>query len=580
MPRPNARTWLLALAVALTAALAACNGGITISLGGSTTPAGTTPASTTPGASATSSAPPGTTAAAPSPLKNVKKGWRVETVYQSPLVNPSSLAVDGSGTLLVVSLGTGDILSLNPDRSFSPYADTSSLAGIFCIGYQAAKQRLLILDENGNLYGASGGQLTKLRSGLFATTISVAPDGSFYGGLAVQGSSITRYDAEGKAMETVVKNVDGCYQVLLDAAADTLYYSETYAGRISAVDLSDGSVRVLTTGAGIPGTYEPIPLGLDGDGTLYYFTGNQGLNRYENGTFRKIMDSPSGTGNMVWSPDFNAFLVANQAGSNLIAIDPAAASWEFLTPYLNAWGIVERGDGTVLIAENVISKVTADGLEPFVTDLPTPCYHLTRDGEGNIYAGTIDGRLWRIHEDGSYEPWASGFTDWFIVSLSYDAKNDALVAVAGNHETSRAEVWRVPLADPSAPVKLADFSGVRVTPHLPTATADEDGTIYILERQRNVVYRISDGATEPQAFIENVLENEAITVPGLAYSRAANGLVVSTIQTYDLWPLDTRKKQVLAENNGGVDNFAVSEGPGGDLVLMTSGRVLRLVPDG
>ena len=586
MPRQNARIWPLALVAALTAAVSACSGAITVDLGGMTAsptlppPSGTAtgPASSTTTAAVTTTAE--ATVKTRSPLKNIKPGWHVETVFQNPLVVPSFLTVDGDGTLLVVSMGTGQVLSLNADRTFTPYIDTSSLSNIFAIGYQAARQRLLIIDDRGNLYATSGGALTKLRSGLLATTMAVAPDGSFYAGQAVPGASISHYDADGKAMATVVKNVNGCYGVTLDAATRTLYYSETYAGRISAVNLDDNTGRVLGEGVGIPGTYEPIPLGLDGNGALYYFTGNQGLHRYENGAFRKLMDSRSGTGNMVWAPDFNAFIVCNGAGSNLIAIDPEKASWEFLTPYANAWSIVERDDGTALIADEVISKVTEDGLVPFVTDLPMPTYHVARDGAGNIYAGTIDGRLWRIHDDGTYEPWADGFTQWAIVSLFYDSKNDAMVAVAGNHLTSQADIWRVPLAAPDAPVKVTGFNGVMVRPHLPAATADNNGNIYVIERQRNVIYRIPDGATEAQVFIQNALENEAITVPGLAYSRVLDGLIVSTIQTYDLWPLDTLNKQLLAENNGGVDNFAVSEGPAGDLVLMTSGRVLRLVPDG
>ena len=65
--------------------------------------------------------------------------------------------------------------------------------------------------------------------------------------------------------------------------------------------------------------------------------------------------------------------MGNAAGSNIIAYDPVTVAARNLTPYVNAWGIVETDDGTVLIAEDEIFRVDENGLSPFVVDLPAPC---------------------------------------------------------------------------------------------------------------------------------------------------------------------------------------------------------------
>lgn len=520
-------------------------------------------------------------------VQGLPEGWDQEVIYDHPLIYPSYLTIDGEGNVLVASRGNGKILRMGPGGGLSTFADVSELAEVFTLGYQPGSDRVIMTTMMTGLYALSDGELSTLQMwGVMANALAIDPDDdSFYSCSGAQGASIIHFDADGDPLETIVEGTDGCFQIVLDPTSDRLFYSETFPGRITALDLVDGTSEVLIEGVGIPGTREPIGLSLDADGVLHSFPNAHGLFRYEDGFFELVTESIAGAGALLWSSAHDAFLVANGVGANVIAYDPATRTAEHLTPYINAIAIVGTGDDTVLVCDGHyfggrVLSVDGSGFSPFTEDLGTNCQHLERDGRGTVYAGMAEGSIWTIGNDGSASPWFDEVSGLPIVSLQYDPHNDALVAITGDDDRSTAEVWRIPIDDPEAREKVLDLADVRVTPALPAGAVDGSGNIYVLERRANVIHRIANGDTTATVFATSVLENEAITVPKIEYLSKENALLVSTISTYDLWPLDGPERSVFARNSGAVDNFAISEEPDGSIIAIHSGQVFRFVHSG
>ena len=519
-------------------------------------------------------------------VQDLPDGWDQEVIYDHPIVYPSTLTIDGDGSVLVASRGNGKILRMAPDGTLTTIADVSGLPEVSALAHQPGHARVLLTTMMTGLYALSNGELSRLQPwGVMANSLSVDPsNGSFYGCSMSRApdAGIVYFDADGNIIDRIVDTTDGCFQTALDADNGMLYYSETFPGTITAVDLSDGSKEVIAEGIGIPGTYEPIGVALDGNGVLHSFPNAHGLFRYEDGSFELVMESIAGAGMIVWSPDHDAFLVANGVGSNIIAYDPEVRTATHLTPYVNAIAITGTTSGTVLVCDGNylgghVLSVDAAGMHPFTEDLGNNCRHLERDGHGTVRAGMTDGSIWTIGEDGSASVWLGSVSGLPITCLQYDAKNDALVAVMGDNDRSVAEFWRIPVDTPGHREKVTELTGVGVDRMLTTCAVDGDGNIYVLDRQKNVIHLVADGEDGATVFADSVLESEAITVPRMEYLSTEDALLVSTIDTYDLWPLDGSGRSVFARNAGGVDNFAISEGPDGDILAVHSGRVFRLI---
>lgn len=487
--------------------------------------------------------------------------------------------------MLIYDSALKKIVKLFGDGQLSEYADLSSMPEApTAITYQPNLGRLLIFDNTRKVYIYSGGQLTFLKQldyDVNVVAVNTIND-SFYTGAQHQGVPINHYDKDGEFLSTIASNVQGCFQIAVSTSKNRLYYSETYVGQVIEVDLSSNSSAIIAQNVGISGTPEPISVGLDGSDNFYYFTANQGLNKYEDGNFTKLMNSIAGVGQIIWSPVYSAFLVANGVGANIISYNPVTMAAEHKTLYVNAVSIVEMDDGTVLVADGnyfgkFINKVDGSGFTPFTVEMQNSCFALERGPDGYIYAGLDDGSIWKINADGSVTAWATGYTTDPVVSLHYDSKNNAMISVTGNYNTSTAAVWRISQSNPSEVTKVTELSDVLISEALPAGAVDNSGNIYLLERQENIIYQIADGANTATVFISSALDNEAITVPRMEYISRENALVVSTIEDYQLWPIDNPVKSTFAINNGAVDNFAINETKYGNLIAIHSGQVFRLV---
>lgn len=512
-------------------------------------------------------------------LRDIKDGWYQETVYEHGMVYGGSMCIDGNGDLLFYDPGLERITKLDATKAFSVFSDLSFLNdSIRCLIYQPASDRVVFTTGQGDFYVQTAEGFEKASGvSINADQLAVDPaDDSFYG---ITQTSVTKYTKDGIVTETVTSGIQGGNELIYIPQDGMLYYSSAEAGKIFSLDPSTGESVELEQGVGIPGTYEPIALGCDDKGKLYYFTVVQGLYRWESGGFIKIMDSASGAGKIVWSPIFEAFLCANGVGANIISYDPVAEDSAFLTKYINTLAVVETAAGTILIAKDQgLYSVDESGVKPFITTLPSACEVLERDGAGNIYAGLNNGVIITINMDGTTQEWLKNPTEGPVASISYDATDQSLIVIHTQHGFSTAEIRRVPIADPEANTLMTTMENVEVRPGQPTATVDDAGNIYIMERNANAIYRIVQGTNTPVKWAQNVLDSDAISHPRMEYSPTDKALIVAKINDYDAWSTSDATMHFFAENNSGVDNFGINQSLNSGLVMVHSGRVFRVKP--
>ena len=208
---------------------------------------------------------------------------------------------------------------------------------------------------------------------------------------------------------------------------------------------------------------------------------------------------------------------------------------------------------------------------------------MARDVHGNVYCASLkDDSIYRVAADGSLTRWAGDFSSGHVCSLTFDAKNDALIALTGSFpgyfpNSSTATVWRVPLDDPSMPIRLADLTGVMIHLNQPRVTSDRSGNVFILEYNNNAIFKIPDGSNEASIFATSVLDDPTFA-PSFAYLSREDALLVGAIHNFQLWPLNNPVKSTFATNNSAVDNWVISETRDGGFVAAHSGRVFRLTP--
>lgn len=565
---PSIRRPRHGLALLLSLALTACGGG---GGGSSDRDLPATPATSTPQA-----------------VTLARAGWSEALLYNHPLDYPQAVTLDENGDIVVYSRGNRHFVKYDSTGSLSLLFDASAYSNLTAIGYQPNAARVVFV-ANGQLYGLSGGTASAIGSPSVALGVSGAiavdpSDDSFYACSPQASGAIYRFSASGALQATLADNVHGCFAIAYDPAANTLYYSETYDGEINALDLTNNNqVSVIASGVGIPGTYEPIAVALDAAGTLYSFPSASGLYRYDGGaSWTKVVDPIAGAGPLLWYPKGNTFVTGNGVGANLSAYDPAGGltGASHLTQYVNATGLAELGDGTVLLCDwnlgQQLMAVTATGLAPYGNALGKDCNALEHDDNGTVYVGMTDGTLGTITAGGNVSGWSTAGPALPVIRMAYDAAGARLLVIYGDEGSDTAYLYAFPVATPASPALVDTFVGVTTGGGTPAVAADSSGNAYVLERAANVIYRIDATTSARTTFASSVLESEAITVPDIEFVAAENGLLVSTIGDYQLWPLAGGAMSVFGTNVGGVDNFAVNQAPDGSLLAVHSGQVFRM----
>jgi len=519
-----------------------------------------------------------TVAAATDPaVSGLPAGWTSTTLYEGPLgVYPNAITQDATGNLLVYDSGASKLYSLSPNGTVSRTADLSSLPSVTAMAWQAPQSRLLLITSAGSLYAYTSKGVSQLQAGgVYGGAMAVNPsDGSFYAGTL----DVAHYDSAGNLLATPVPLALGISQMAFDGHSGQLYYSETYAGDIIALNTATGATQNVVSNVGIPGTSEPIGVAVDGQGTLYYFPSATGLYRYANGSASRVLASIGGAGNIVWSTSRSAIVQTQGAGANLLLYDPNAGA-SSLTPYVNAFAIAELTDGRLIFPDYStpnLMQIASGNVSVFASRSTGACNAFTRDDAGEVYAA-CNNAIFRVGLDGSLTLLTT-LPNPNAVSLAFDSLNQALI-VTGNNAGSQpgnATIYRVPLSAPSSMSVITSFQNIVANNVLPGVAADAQGNVYVLERSANAIYLIANGSSTPTTFASNVLPSAAVTVPHMTYLASVKGLLISTINEFDLWPIAMPAKQVFATNAGAVDNFTTFQTLSGDIVAAHSGQYFRI----
>ncbi|MFX1377754.1 MAG: hypothetical protein ACFFA4_01550, partial [Promethearchaeota archaeon] len=478
------------------------------------------------------------------PMREVRSGWDVLPIYEI-LHPPGPKCIGENNDLYYVDNLNHIVLKMDEFGVHTEYCNLSmSLSDII---YQPNYNRLLGLDDFG-FYIITTSEITLLKNysnGVPLTTMTVDPtDDSFYCGSRKDGTDILKFDADGNYITTVLSNVQGCSQIVLNINQDILYYTETYLGSFSMMNLTSSVKKVLRTGIGLPGTEEVIGIGVDDNDDLYYMTAdgnNRGFYKYENSSFLFLMASKVGMSTLTWSTKLQTFIAAGSFGGCLIGYDPEESEAELLTPIVNSHTIIETNDGKILyIVEDTIYKINESGPTYFSKNpYNSTISKLILDIDNNIYAllGNDSVAIVRVNHDGSFEDWFNNEIHEWAKSIHYDVKNYEIILFTEDFLQNESCVYRIPINDPMAYNKIATFKhSTRIV-----GVTDVHGNIYVYEAYNNTLFRIPDGSVEKEIITTDFVDfsdiygGDVIVEPSLGYSTIENGIFIGRNDDLQMW---------------------------------------------
>jgi hypothetical protein len=515
------------------------------------------------------------------PVKNLPTGWSGETIYKKSYT-PSSICVDNNGDLLFLNRGEYEIGNLDDQGNITIYATSGTLL-LDVIGFQPNANRLLSINRDiSSLYAYEAGAFTKINTFPVDkdvdTQLAFDPDDdSFYGGSGENGTGIWHFDSNGNYISTIVSNIQGCGQIALSKNKNLLYYSEVYTGNIVEFNLTTSESKIIASNLGIPGIGESPAICFDDNNTLYSLhkngTFNSGLFKYQNGSFVHIMYGKHGGGPIYWSSKFQAILVAASAGGCIVSYDPSKTEPKRLTPIINSPAIVKTRDNLIFIAiEKQIFQITSSGLINFTDVLPTTCYQLTLDIDDNIYAGLVNDTMTilRINRNGTYTPWFTEPIYEQLASLSYDSRFNAIIVFTSDLAANKTTARRIPISDPLTYEPIPPLiNGTEIR-----GTVDNNGTVYIYEKDANVIYRIFDGSNEAEIIFSNVHYEDPFFF--LQYCSIENGLIAGWNDGLRMFPLSEGSKFEFAESDTGIDFTSLFETADQELIGTHSSQIYLL----
>lgn len=180
------------------------------------------------------------------PLTDVRPGWDVLTIYEIPHPPGPTCIGENNDTFYVDNLNHV-VMKMDEFNVHTEYITTGSL-NFVDIAYQPNHYRLLGLTDHG-FYTINSSDITWLKNYTYSSylsTIAVDPtDDSFYCGSLFENTNILYFDADGNYISNLLSNVQGCSQVLLNNNQSILYYTETYLGSFSMMNLTfcDNSIK-------------------------------------------------------------------------------------------------------------------------------------------------------------------------------------------------------------------------------------------------------------------------------------------------------------------------------------------------
>jgi len=510
--------------------------------------------------------------------RNLQPGWTSDTIYQSKPLGPISICENGDNDVFILDKAAYEIVELELDGTVSTYLSTDNFS-FNAIAYQPNADRIIALGESAFFDANSLEVVEEHPFGIeFSTLVVDSNDDSIYTGHWANGSTIYHFDSNGVLLSTIRSGIQGCAQLALDSTNNLLYYSETFPGQITMLNLTSNSTIVLTSGIAIPGTGEGISITVSPVGELYYMVAEgieKGFWKYNGTAFENIMGSKNGIGPIMWSHKFDSVLCAAGFGACIVNYDPSATEPERITPTVNSGAIIETSDGLLLLGiEKTIYQVESGVFSEFITNLDYPFGNLVVDGNENIYASLNNDSpiILSIYPNGTYSPWFSGHIDGSPASLTYDSKNDMLILLTASGSPTRFDLWKISVTNPGDYFNVLSISNVTNG----DCAADDEGNIYLLERSSNILYKIPDGSNQTEVLHSNVVEHAFLVAVNIEYSSILDGVILARNDDLQVWPVSGANSYLLAENNVGIDNDGVFENTNNELVCTHSGQIFRL----
>ena len=521
------------------------------------------------------------------PLTDVRPGWDVLPIYEIAHP-PGSICIGENNDTFYTDNLNHVLMRVDEFGDHTEYITTTSF-NFGDIAYQPNHNRLIGLTDQG-FYTITATNITWLNNYTYSSslsTITVDPtDDSFYCGSLFDNTDILYFDGDGNYISTVISGVRGCSQILLNNNQSILYYTETYLGSFSSMNLSSSVIKVVRTVIGLPGTQEVIGIGVDDNDYLYYMTAdgnNRGFYKYETGSFMLLMASKAGMSTLTWSPRLQSFIAGGSFGGCLISYNPDKTEAELLTPIVNSYTIIETHDGLILYGiEDEIYQVNQSG-PSFFSKAPNNCsiVNLIVNSDNNIFAalGNDTVTIVQIAHNGSILNWFNNEIHEPTKSIHYDEKYDDIILLTENGLQNETFIYRIPIDDPLAYYKITTFENTTKT----AGVTDVYGNIYIYEGYNNSLFRIPDGTNIKElittSFVNftDIYGPDVIVVPTLGYCTIENGILIGRNDDLHIWLLDENHRITFAINNRGIDNSAIFQNSRQEIICTQSTLILKLI---
>ena len=519
-------------------------------------------------------------------MREVSPGWDVLPIYEIPHP-PGPTTIGENNDLYYVDNLNQVIMKMDEFGVHTEYITT--LLSLNDIIYQPNNKRLIGVTDFG-FHIINSSEITLLKNysyGIPLSAMTVDPtDDSLYCGARTDETDILKYDSDGNYLATILSNVQGCSQIILDNNQSILYYTETFLGSFSMMNLTSSETTVLRTGIGLPGTEEVIGIGVDDNYDLYYMTAdgnNRGFYKYSNSTFALLMASKVGMSTLTWSTKLQMFIAAGSFGGCLIGYDPEEAEAEILTPIVNSQTIIETYDGKILYSfEDTIYKINESG-PTFFSESPydAPIFNLLLDVDNNIFAllGNDSVAIVRVKQDGSFEDWFHNEINEWAKSIHYDVKNYEIILLTEDIIQNESYIYRIPINNPMSYNKIATFENTTKI----VGVTDVLGNIYVYEAYNNTLFRIPDGSIDIEIITTDFVDFSdiygvnVIVEPTLGYSTIENGILIGRNDDLQMWVLDENVRITFAINNRGIDNSAIHQTFQQDILCTQSTLVLKFI---
>ncbi|MFW9819427.1 MAG: hypothetical protein ACFFE5_07440 [Candidatus Thorarchaeota archaeon] len=521
------------------------------------------------------------------PLRDLRPGWDAYPIYEIPHP-PGANCIGKNGDLYYVDNLHHILMKMDENGIHSEVISTGNLS-FADIEYQPNHNRLLGVTMSG-FYTITPSQITLLKNYTYFGPISELAINStndyFYCGSLFENTDIFYFDADGNNLSTIVSNVQGCSQIILNSNQTLLYYTQTYIGTITQLNLTSFTTKVMRTGIGLPDTQEVIGIGVDDNDTLYSMTadGNErGFYKYTNNSYEFIMASKVGMGQLTWFPKLKTFIAAVSFGGCLVNYDPLKSVAEILTPIVNSHTLIETRDGKILyVIDDTIYQINQSGPTVFCqAPNNTSVNNLIVDVDNNIFAALLNDSvsIYQVSHAGTMTSWFKNEILEITKTMVYDEKNHNIVLITNDALQNESNVYRIPLGDPMNYSKVLTMPQTTKT----NGVVDEFGNIFIYEAYNNSLYKIPDGSMQKQlittefANFTDIYGPNAVVEPSLGYCSVEQGILIGRNDDLHIWLLEENRRTTFAVNNRGIDNSAIFQNHNNEIICTQSTLIIKMI---